>query len=259
MAATPSDLSTSDLIEVRRSGVHGLGVFAAKSIAKGTRIIEYVGERVSHDEADRRYEEKDANDSHTFLFIVDSKTVIDAGTDGNDARFFNHSCDPNCESTVEKKRVFIEAVRDIEAGTELTYDYQIYREDGDPENIDEVFACRCGFPNCRGTMLWPPEPKKPRKKAKKKAVAKAGAKSKRGGKAGAAKSGASAQSRAGGTAKSSGAPSKGRAKGKTGAKSKGKAGSSAASAGGKSKGKARGKTGAEGRGKKKGKRGGRRG
>ncbi len=172
MAATPSDLTTSDLIEVRRSGVHGLGVFAAKSITKGTRIIEYVGERVSHDEADRRYEGKDANDSHTFLFIVDSKTVIDAGTDGNDARFFNHSCDPNCESTVEKKRVFIEAIRDIEPGTELTYDYQIYREDGDPENIDEVFACRCGFPNCRGTMLWPPEPKKPRKKAKKKAVAK---------------------------------------------------------------------------------------
>lgn len=172
MATTPEDLTTSDLIEVRRSGVHGLGVFAAKPIAKGTRIIEYVGERVSHDEADRRYEEKDANDSHTFLFIVDSKTVIDAGTDGNDARFFNHSCDPNCESTVEKKRVFIEAIRDIEPGTELTYDYQIYREEGDPENIDEVFACRCGFPNCRGTMLWPPEPKKPRKKAKKKAVAK---------------------------------------------------------------------------------------
>lgn len=172
MATTPEDLTTSDLIEVRRSGVHGLGVFAAKPIAKGTRIIEYVGERVSHDEADRRYEEKDANDSHTFLFIVDSKTVIDAGTDGNDARFFNHSCDPNCESTVEKKRVFIEAIRDIEPGTELTYDYQIYREEGDPENIDEVFACRCGFPNCRGTMLWPPEPKKSRKKAKKKAVAK---------------------------------------------------------------------------------------
>ena len=82
--------------------MHGLGVFAAKRIPKGARIIEYVGERVSHDEADRRYEDKDASDSHTFLFIVDSKTVIDAGADGNDARFFNHSCDPNCESTVEK-------------------------------------------------------------------------------------------------------------------------------------------------------------
>jgi uncharacterized protein len=175
---TERDLTTSDLIEVRRSVVHGLGVFAAKPIAKGARIIEYVGERVSHDEADRRYEEKDANDSHTFLFIVDSKTVIDAGVDGNDARFFNHSCDPNCESTVEKRRVFIEAIRDIEPGTELTYDYQIHREDDDPQNIDEVFACRCGFPNCRGTMLWPTERKPRRRKAKKKAAAKTQAKTK---------------------------------------------------------------------------------
>src|ERR1700730_17477873 len=164
-----ADLTTSELIEVRRSDVHGLGVFAAKRIPKGTRIIEYVGERVSHDEADRRYEEKDANESHTFLCIVDSKTVIDGGVDGNDARFFNHSCDPNCESTVEKRRVYIEAVRDIESGAELTYDYQIQREDDDPQNIDEVFACRCGFPQCRGTMLWPTERKAKRKKPKKKA------------------------------------------------------------------------------------------
>jgi hypothetical protein len=169
-AASPQGgLTTSELIEVRRSNVHGLGVFAAKHIPKGTRIIEYVGERVSHDEADRRYEEKDANDSHTFLFIVDSKTVIDAGVDGNDARFFNHSCDPNCESTVEKRRVYIEAIRDIEAGAELTYDYQIQREDDDPDNIDEVFACRCGFTQCRGTMLWPTERKPKRSKPKKKA------------------------------------------------------------------------------------------
>jgi uncharacterized protein len=172
-SAVETDLTTSELIEVRRSNVHGLGVFAAKRIPKGTRIIEYVGERVSHDEADRRYEEKDANDSHTFLFIVDSKTVIDAGVDGNDARFFNHSCDPNCESTVEKRRVYIEAIREIEAGAELTYDYQIQREDDDPDNIDDVFACRCGFPQCRGTMLWPTERKPKRKKAQKKAQKKA--------------------------------------------------------------------------------------
>lgn len=159
-----SDLSTSDLIEVRRSHVHGLGVFATRHIPKGTRIIEYVGERVSHDEADRRYESKEANDSHTFLFIVDSRTVIDAGVDGNDARFFNHSCDPNCESTVEKRRVYIEAVRDVQPGAELTYDYQIQREDDDPDDIDAVFACRCGFAQCRGTMLWPTERKPARRK-----------------------------------------------------------------------------------------------
>ena len=71
------------LLEVRDSPLHGLGVFAARRIGKGTRIIEYLGERVSHAEADRRYEHKDAEDAHTFLFIVDSRTVIDAGVDGN--------------------------------------------------------------------------------------------------------------------------------------------------------------------------------
>jgi hypothetical protein len=161
---------SSPPIEVRNSNVHGRGVFATRRIEKGERIIEYLGERVSHEEADRRYESKEENDSHTFLFIVDSKTVIDAGVDGNDARFFNHSCNPNCESVVEKRRVYIEAIRPIEPGEEMTYDYQIYKEEGDPENIDEVFACRCGFVQCRGTMLWPPEPKKKRPRAKKKAA-----------------------------------------------------------------------------------------
>jgi uncharacterized protein len=249
-ASQETDLTTSDLIEVRRSGVHGLGVFAAKPIAKGTRIIEYVGDRVSHDEADRRYEVKDANDSHTFLFIVDSKTVIDAGTDGNDARFFNHSCDPNCESTVEKKRVYIEAIRDIALGTELTYDYQIYREEGDPENIDDVFACRCGFPNCRGTMLWPPEPKKKRK-ARKKAVAKSKGKTK--GKSGVrAKSSTRGKAGAGGTAKS-------KAVGKTVGGKRGGKSTAGKSGAGATRAKSKGKASSGGRTKKKGKRSGRRG
>src|SRR6266702_5231092 len=173
MADDNDSVSQAAPILVRDSNVHGRGVFATRRIEKGERIIEYLGERVSHDEADRRYESKEENDSHTFLFIVDSKTVIDAGVDGNEARFFNHSCNPNCESTVEKRRVYIEAIRDIEPGAELTYDYQIHREDDDPDNIDEVFACRCGFAQCRGTMLWPTERKAKRKKAKKKAGKKA--------------------------------------------------------------------------------------
>jgi uncharacterized protein len=142
--------------EVRRSSVHGLGAFARRRIRKGTRIIEYLGERVSHEEADRRYAGKAADDAHTFLFIVDSKTVIDAGVEGNEARFLNHSCDPNCESVIESKRVFIDAIRTIEPGEEMTYDYQIQRERDDPPGLDEVFACRCGLPECRGTMLGPP-------------------------------------------------------------------------------------------------------
>jgi hypothetical protein len=210
-------------ILVRDSSVHGRGVFATRRIEKGERIIEYLGERVSHDEADRRYELKDENDSHTFLFIVDSKTVIDAGTEGNDARFFNHSCDPNCESVVEKRRVFIEALRGIEPGEEMTYDYQIYRDHDDPENIDEIFACRCGFANCRGTMLWPPEPKKKRRakssaKKKKGTVAKksgGGGKSKKGGKT-------SGRGKAGGARQAAGksGPGAKATKGKSGASGK---------------------------------------
>jgi SET domain-containing protein len=147
---------TSSSIEVRDSALHGLGVFATKRIKKGARVVEYLGERVSHAEADRRYDDKDESDNHTFLFIVDGRTVIDAGVDGNEARFINHGCDPNCESVIQERRVFIEAIRDIAPGEELTYDYQIQREAHDPPNIDVIFACRCGAASCRGSMLWPP-------------------------------------------------------------------------------------------------------
>jgi uncharacterized protein len=147
------------LIEVRPSALHGMGVFAARRIRKGTRIIEYIGERVSHAEADRRYEDKDAGDAHTFLFIVDARTVIDAGVGGNEARFVNHGCQPNCESVIENRRVYIEALRAIAPGEELTYDYQIQREPDDPPDVDAVFACHCGSERCRGSMLWPPRRK----------------------------------------------------------------------------------------------------
>ena len=143
------------LIEARASPIHGTGVFAARRIRKGARVIEYVGERVSHAEADRRYENKDASDSHTFLFIVDRRTVIDAGVGGNSARFINHSCAPNCETVIEDRRVFIYALRDIAAGEELAYDYLIQREPDDPPDVEEVFRCRCGAATCRGTMLAP--------------------------------------------------------------------------------------------------------
>ena len=144
------------LIEVRASPLHGLGVFAVRRIEAGTRVIEYLGERISHQEADRRYEGKSTDDNHTFLFIADGTTVIDAGVDGTEARFVNHACDPNCESVIERARVFLDTIRTIAPGEELTYDYQIQREAGDPPDIDAVFACRCGLPRCRGTMMWPP-------------------------------------------------------------------------------------------------------
>ena len=149
---------------VRRSKVHGNGCFARRDIPKGTRVIEYLGDRISHKEADRRYENADVNDNHTFLFIADRRTVIDATKGGNEARWINHSCDGNCESEIEKSRVFIDARRDIEKGEELGYDYQIGRDKNDPPNVDEIYACRCGSPKCRGSMLWPPKRAKARKK-----------------------------------------------------------------------------------------------
>jgi hypothetical protein len=157
------------MIEVRHSPIHGYGVFAMRRIRKGTTVIEYLGDRVSHDEADARYEDKDPNDNHTFLFTVDSRTVIDGGVGGNDARYINHGCDPNCESTTADKRIFIEAIRTIEPGEELAYDYQIQRDPEDAPNVDDIFACRCGAAKCRGSML--DAPKKKRKKSTRKSAA----------------------------------------------------------------------------------------
>ena len=160
--------SGSPLIRVRRSKVHGTGVFAARAIKKGARIVEYVGDRISHAEADRRYAHKSIDDNHTFLFTVDSRTVIDGGIGGCPARFINHSCDPNCETVIDDKRVFVEAVRSIAVGDEIGYDYMIERDASDPPNMAEIFGCRCGAKSCRGTMLLPPKKKRRKKSAAKK-------------------------------------------------------------------------------------------
>ncbi len=166
-------IASSPLIAVRGSEVHGRGVFAVAPIKKGTRVIEYLGDRITHKAADARYEDHDESDNHTFLFIVDNHTVIDATVGGNDARFINHQCDGNCDSVIENRRVFIDAVRDIAPGEELGYDYQIGRDKDDPPNVDEIYACRCGSAACRGSMLWPPK-KTERKRARKPAKARQG-------------------------------------------------------------------------------------
>jgi uncharacterized protein len=148
------------LFEVRHSRIHGYGVFALRRIRKGTMVIEYLGDRVSHTLANERYEHKDPKDGHTFLFTVDAKTVIDAGVDGNEARFINHGCDPNCQTVNTNKRIFIEALRTVQPGEELAYDYQIQRDDDDPADVDVTFACRCGAKSCRGSMLEAPKKKR---------------------------------------------------------------------------------------------------
>jgi SET domain-containing protein len=155
---------------VRRSKIHGKGCFARTFIPRGTRVIEYLGERISNREADERYEDNDVNDNHTFRFVADRRTVIDATYGGNEARWINHNCDGNCESEIEKSRVFIDARRDIQKGEELGYDYQIGRDKDDPPDVDRIYACRCGAAKCRGTMLWPARrPKRRPVRAKKKA------------------------------------------------------------------------------------------
>lgn len=140
---------------LRRSPVHGSGLFATRDIAKGEQILEYVGERISHAEADRRHARKADDDGHTFLFTIDAKTVIDAGVGGNVSRFINHSCDPNCEVILDEGRPMIEALQKIKNGDELAYDYNLTRSDDDEPEVEKIFACRCGAASCRGTMLAP--------------------------------------------------------------------------------------------------------
>jgi len=141
---------------VRKSKIQGMGGFATRWIDQGTRIIEYTGERISHEEGDARYDDDAMGRHHTFLFTVDDDTVIDAAVNGNEARFVNHCCDPNCEAVDRGGRIFIEALRDIAPGEELFYDYayELGTDRLTPE-LKAQYSCTCGSPNCRGTILAP--------------------------------------------------------------------------------------------------------
>jgi SET domain-containing protein len=141
--------------ELRTSSIQGTGAFAVRNVKKGTRIIEYLGQRISWRTADKRYDDDKMGRHHTFLFTVDDRTVIDGAVQGNDSRFINHSCDPNCEAITDRKRIFIEAKKNIPAGTELVYDYQYERTDDHTEEDEKFYACRCGSPKCRGSILAP--------------------------------------------------------------------------------------------------------
>ena len=143
------------LFEVRTSSIHGKGAFATQEISEGTYIIEYTGEHISHDEADHRY--ADSTDDPVVLFIVDDDIVIDGGVNGNEAKYINHSCDPNCQAVTDEDRIYIEALRIIQPGEELTFDYQLFRADEYDPEWDTLYACHCGVPNCRGTMMSPPK------------------------------------------------------------------------------------------------------
>jgi len=142
--------------EVRRSAIHGRGVFATDTIARGERIIEYKGQRVSWDDAMKRPDSDPDDPAHTFLFEIEDGRVIDARVRGNAARWINHSCAPNCITFEDDNgRVFIEARRTIKAGEELSYDYRLIVDGRMSKKERESYACRCGKRGCRGTLLNP--------------------------------------------------------------------------------------------------------
>ena len=127
------------MIEKRRSRIQGWGVFATTHIPKNKRIDDYAGERISNQESlkrERRYIQK----GHIWCFKLTNRSVIDAGVGGNDARFINHSCKPNCYIDIKKGIIWIRAARNIRKGEELTYDYNT---DG-----DGLIKCRC-TPDCQ--------------------------------------------------------------------------------------------------------------
>ena len=168
MAAFPSRSGPMPAkIATRRSQIHGNGVFAVAPIRKGERLIQYRGKLRTHKEVDRVYS-GDVETGHTFLFTLNDTYVIDANVDGNDARWINHSCDPNCEAVLvedededpARDAVFIEAKRAIKPGEELTYNYGIVLDEPHTARLKKLWACRCGSPKCTGTMLQPKRKKK---------------------------------------------------------------------------------------------------
>lgn len=148
-------MQNRDFIRVGRSRIQGKGVFAKRKIPRGTRIVEYLGERVP---ISTLLVEMDAGKrTHTYIFALSHTMTIDGSVGGSDARFINHSCEPNCEAYVFDDRVYIYAMRDITRGEELTFDYQlgpaIRRSGRRSKEVLDAYACQCGSPKCRGTMI----------------------------------------------------------------------------------------------------------
>ena len=142
---------------IRSSSIHAAGCYTMRPIKKGTRICEYDGPRLTKEAADELYADRIV----TYLFGVgDQEMVIDGFGTG---MFVNHSCAPNCETLDEDGRIFVNAIRDIAAGEELLYEYNLYDSD------DNTQDCYCGAKKCRGTMFSDAELKRRKKLAKEKA------------------------------------------------------------------------------------------
>ena len=149
-------------IKARKSAIHGNGVFAVEPLKKGERIIRYRGLLRTHAEVDAD-DSGDVESGHTFLFTLNDEYVLDANYNGNDARWMNHSCSPNCEAVIEESadddrredKVFIEAIRNIKPGEELVYNYGITLAERHTPRLKKIWECRCGSKKCTGTMLQP--------------------------------------------------------------------------------------------------------
>ena len=154
--ARNSGNGASRFLKVKRSPVHGRGVFTTRPIRKREFIIEYTGRRILWSDVP-----EDLDDPRTYYFGLDDETkVIDPSVGGNEAQWINHSCDPNCKAIEDNRgRVFIEALRDIRAGDELFYDYRLIIDVPRTREIEEESKCNCSSPKCRGTMLEKPRTK----------------------------------------------------------------------------------------------------
>jgi hypothetical protein len=153
--AVPAPGRVKGRLQVRRSGVHGKGVFALVPIAQGELVIEYTGEVIPWSEAVRRHPHDPSQPDHTFYFHLDDEHVIDGNVNGNAARWINHACEPNIEADDESGRVYLMALRDIMPGEELFFDYGLVIDERYTPALKKRFECRCGTPGCRGTMLAP--------------------------------------------------------------------------------------------------------
>lgn len=140
-------------IQVRKSGIHGKGVFSVTALKKGELLCEYKGEVITWKEALRRHPHDPSDPDHTFYFHIDDQHVIDGKYGGNASRWINHACTPNCEAEDVDGRIFIRALRAIKPGTELFFDYGLVIEGRLTKKLKKQFECRCGSKVCRGTML----------------------------------------------------------------------------------------------------------
>lgn len=141
--------------QTHRSSVHGKGVFATQPIVEGEIIVEYKGQVITWAQAQKRHPHDPQDPNHTFYFHLDDRHVIDALYGGNSARWINHACNPNCEAVERNGRIFIQALRNIETGEELNYDYGLMLDARYTAKLKAEYPCWCGAGNCRGTLLAP--------------------------------------------------------------------------------------------------------